>query len=222
MRITRAALAVMGASALLVGSLAGTALADTNVPIYGGHSNITTTAKSLPAITEAGIIMWAADGATSVYKTKQGEARQQFSFDIVTPSNLMLEDDEVTNKVGSITGGKVAHIGAIQFLNTNKGKLVKVGDFSVNFNTMKVYAKSLNGDPIDPLAVFSLVPIDPPLYPAYDDETTPTEATVSGVNVFMTGKGANALNDALSTRFFDGGFKFGKVLSVADLVEPTK
>lgn len=220
MRISRAVLAVMGASALLVGSLAGTALADTDTPIYGGQSTITTTAKSLPAITRAGLIMWGVDGATSVYKTKQGQARQQFGLDIVTPSNLMLENDDITGEVGSITGGKIAHMGAIEFLNTNNGKLVKVGDLIVNFNKMKVFANSVNGDPVDSLAVFSLVPLDPPVYPVYDDEVTPTEATVSGINLVMTGKGAGALNDALSTKFFDSGFKFGKVLSVANLLEP--
>jgi hypothetical protein len=220
MKISRAALAVVGASALLVGTMAGPAMADTNVPIYGGTTTITTTAKALPTITKAGIIMSGVDGATSSYITKSGEARQQFAFDIVTPSNLMLEDDEVTGVVGSITGGKVLHSGSVHFLNTNNGKAVNVGDFSVNFNKMKVYATELNGDPIDALAVFNLVPVETPLYPTYDDEVTPTMATVSGVNLVMTGSGADALNGTLGTKVFDGGLKFGKAVAVAELVAP--
>lgn len=220
MRISRAALAVVGASALLVGTMAGPAMADTNVPIFGGSTTITTTAKSLPTITRAGIVMWGEDGATSTYITKQGEARQRFAFDIVTPSNLMLEDDPVTGAVGSITGGKVAHTGSVHFLNTNNGKVVDVGNFSVNFNKMKVYATELNNDPIDPLAVFNVVPVETPLYPVYDDEVTPTMATISGVNLVMTGSGADALNGALGTKVFDGGLKFGKAVAVAELVEP--
>ena len=102
--------------------------------------------------------------------TKKGEARQQFTFDIVTPSNLKLEDDPVTNKEGSVTGGRVTHKGAITFLNTKNGKKVAVGDFVVNFKKGKVFATSVNGDAVDPLAVFTLDVIDPPLYPVYDDE----------------------------------------------------
>ena len=126
-------------------------MADTNVPIYGGTTTITTTAKSLPTITKAGIVMWGEDGATSTYITKQGEARQRFAFDIVTPSNLMLEDDAVTGAVGSITGGKVAHTGSVHFLNTNNGKVVDVGNFSVNFNKMKVFADRAQQRPHRPI-----------------------------------------------------------------------
>ena len=221
MKISRAALAVVGASALLVGTMAGPAMADTNVSIYGGTTTITTTAKALPTITKAGIIMSGVDSATSNYVTKTGEARQQFAFGIVTPSNLMLEDDPVTNVVGSITGGKVAHNGSVHFLNTNNGKVVDVGNFSVNLNKMKVYATKLNGDPIAPLAVFNVVPVETPLYPTYDNDTTPTMATVSGINLVMTGSGADALNGALGTKVFAGGLKFGKAVAVAELLPPT-
>ncbi len=196
-------------------------MAETNVTIYGGTTTITTTAKALPTITKAGIIMSGVDSATSKYITKSGEARQQFAFGIVTPSNLMLEDDDVTGAVGSITGGKVLHSGSVHFLNTNNGKVVDVGNFSVNFNKMKVFATELNNDPIDPLAVFNLVPVETPLYPTYDDDVLPTIATVSGVNLVMTGSGADALNGALGTKVFDGGLKFGKAVAVADLLPPT-
>ncbi len=218
MKISRAALAVVGASALLVGTMAGPAMADTSVPIFGGTTTITTTAKSLPTITKAGIVMSGVDSATSKYMTKTGEARQQFAFDIVTPSNLMLEDDPVTGAVGSITGGKILHNGSVEFLNTNNGKVVTVGVFSVNFNNMKVFATNVNGDPITPLAVFKLVPVETPVYPTYDDEVAPTMATVSGVNLVMTGSGASTLNSALGTGVFDGGLKFGKAVAVAELL----
>jgi hypothetical protein len=201
--------------------MAGPALADTNVPIYGGTTTITTTAKALPTITKAGIIMSGVDNATSKYITKAGEARQQFAFEIVTPSNVMLEDDDVTGAVGSITGGKVVHNGSVQFLNTNNGKVVDVGNFSVNLNKMKVYATELNNDPIDPLAVFNVVPVETPLYPTYDNDTTPTMATISGVKLVMTRSGAEALNGALRTKVFFRGLKFGKAVAVADLVAPT-
>jgi hypothetical protein len=220
MKFTRAALALAGATALVVSGMAAPALADTDVPIYGGTTTITTTAKSLPKITGAGIVMWGTDGATSKYVTKKGEARQKFTFEIVTPSNLKLEDDPVTNKEGSVTGGKVSHQGAITFLNTKNGKQVAVGDFVVNFKKGKVFATSVNGDAVDPLAVFMLDVIDPPLYPAYDDETTPTMAKISGVNLLMTAKGADALNGLLKTSVFAKDLKFGKAVSMADLVNP--
>ena len=220
MKISRAALAVVGASALLVGTMAGPAMADTTVPILGGTTTITTTPQALPTITKAGIIMSGVDSATSNYITKTGEARQQFAFGITTPSSLLLENDPVTGAVGSITGGKIAHNGSVHFLNTNNGKVVDVGNFSVNFNNMKVFATQLNGDAITPLAVFKLVPVETPLYPVYDNDVTPTMATVSGVNLVMTGSGADALNGALGTKVFAGGLKFGKAVAVAELVAP--
>jgi hypothetical protein len=223
MKFSRAVLAVVGASALLVGTMAGPAMAETDVPIYGGTTTITTTAKSLPAVTKAGIIMIGIDGADSAYVLKDDQTRQWFDFDIVVPSNLLLEDNAVTQEVGSIVGGKIAHSGSIEFINTNNGKAVHVGTFFVNFNKMKVFAKSLNGDTIDPLPVFKVVPVETPLYPVYEDVTAPAEptfATVSGVKVLMTGKAANALNSSLKTKVFEGGLKFGKVVTVAELVAP--
>lgn len=220
MKFTRAALALAGATALVVSGMAAPALADTDVPIYGGTTTITTTAKALPKITGAGIVMWGSDGATSKYLTSMDKAQQQFGFDIVTPSSLMLEDDEATNAVGSVVGGKILHQGDVTFLNTNNGKMLDVGDFAVNFNKMKVFARSVNGDAVDPIAVFKLVVIDPPLYPELDDETTPTTAEVSGVKLLMTGKGAKALNSLLKTKVFAKDLKFGKAAALADLVAP--
>jgi len=219
MKFTRAALALAGATALVVSGMAAPALADTDVPIYGGTTTITTTAKALPKITGAGIVMGAQD-ATSAYVTKKGEARQQFTFDIATPSNLKLEDDPITNKEGSVTGGRVTHKGAITFLNTKNGKNVAVGDFVINFKKGKVFATSVNGDAVDPLAVFTLDVLDPPLYPVYDDELTPTTAKIAGVNLLMTAKGADTLNTALKTSVFAKDLKFGKAVARADLVEP--
>jgi hypothetical protein len=220
MKFTRAALALAGATALVVSGMAAPALADTDVPIYGGTTTITTTAKALPKITGAGIVMWGTDGATSAYVTKKGEARQQFTFDIVTPSNLKLEDDPITNEEGSVTGGRVTHKGAITFLNTKNGKKVAVGDFIINFKKGKVFATSVNGDAVDPLAVFKLDVIDPPLYPVYDDELLPTTAKIAGVNLLMTAKGADTLNELLKTGVFAKDLKFGKAVAKADLVEP--
>ena len=219
MKFTRAALALAGATALVVSGMAAPALADTDVPIYGGTTTITTTAKALPKITGAGIVMGAKD-ATSAYVTKKGEARQQFIFDIATPSNLKLEDDPITNKEGSVTGGRVTHKGAITFLNTKNGKNVAVGDFVINFKKGKVFATSVNGDAVDPLAVFTLDVLDPPLYPVYDDELTPTTAKIAGVNLLMTAKGADTLNTALKTSVFAKDLKFGKAVARADLVNP--
>jgi hypothetical protein len=220
MKFTRAALALAGATALVVSGMAAPALADEVKPIYGGTTTITTTAKSLPKITKAGIVMGAQD-ATSAYVTKKGEARQQFTFDIATPSNLKLEDDPITNKEGSVTGGRVTHTGAITFLNTKNGKDVAVGDFVINFKKGKVFATSVNGDAIDPLAVFKLDVIDPPLYPVYDDDVTPTTAKIAGVNLLMTAKGADTLNTALKTSVFAKDLKFGKAVAMAELVLPT-
>jgi uncharacterized protein YraI len=218
MKLSRAALAVAGASMLVAGAVAMPAIADTDVTVYGGTTTITTTPAALPKITKAGIVMWGADGATSTYKTSKGEARQQFVFSIEKPSNVMLEDDDVTNKVGSLTGGVVNHNGDVMFLNTNNGRKLSVGDFRINFKSMKVLATTVNGDPVDGIAVFNLVAVDPPIYPSLNEDET--QATIAGVNVVLTGKGADALNDALNTKVFDGGLKFGKAVAVADIVEP--
>lgn len=220
MKFTRAALALAGATALVVSGMAAPALADDDVPIYGGTTTITTTAKALPKITGAGIVMSSTDGATSAYVTKKGEARQQFTFDIVTPSNLKLENDPITNAEGSVTGGRVTHKGAMTFLNTNNGKDVAVGDFVVNFKKGKIFATSVNGDAVDPLAVFTLDVLDPPLYPVYDNELTPTTAKIAGVNLVMTAKGADTLNTALKTSVFAKDLKFGKAVAMADLLNP--
>ncbi|MCZ3387771.1 MAG: hypothetical protein LH645_01320 [Actinomycetia bacterium] len=48
----------------------------------------------------------------------------------------------------------------------------------------------------------------------YDDEVAPTMATVSGVNLVVTGSGAAALDSALGRGVFDGRLKFGKAVAV--------
>ncbi len=95
-----------------------------------------------------------------------------------------------------------------------------MGDFVINFKKGKVFATSVNGDAIDPLAVFTLDVIDPPLYPVYDDELTPTTAKIAGVNLLMTAKAADTLNELLKTGVFAKDLKFGKAVAMADLVEP--
>jgi hypothetical protein len=219
MRFLKTALATLGASALAVGMMAAPAMADTNMPLYGGQSDVTTTNAALTHLTTRGILMSGFDGATDVI-LHQGPAQQKFSFELTTPSNLMLEDDVVNpQKVGSVTGGRISHNGAIKFINVKNGKHLAVGDFIVNFNKDKVFATMLNGDPIDPLAVFNIVTVDNNLFPIYKPEGDPTTATLSGINLFMTGGAASALNEALDSHAFDA-MKFGKIRTVADIVEP--
>lgn len=221
MKFTRTALALAGATALVVSGMATTAAADTDVQIYGGTTTITTTAKALPKITTAGIVM---TSAKSAYVTDTNKARQTFEFGIEAGSNVMLEDDPAgAQPVGSITGGRILHKGDITFFNTKNGKDVAVGDFIINLKKGKVFATSLNGDPLaDHLAVFVLQVLDPPLVPVYDnaDPAKATTATVSGVKLLMTSKAAGALNDALATDVFAKDLKFGKSVSVADIVAP--
>jgi len=222
MRFLKTALATAGASALLVGTLAAPALADENVPLYGGTTQITTVAKVVPYLTGHGIVMTPGEEATNEVIIKNGVVRQRFGFGITTPSNLMLEDDPITNEVGSVVGGSVGHFGAVKFLNTNKGKTLMLGGFVVNFDENRVFATTLNGDPIDPVAAFRLVVIDPPLYPVYDPVISPTTATVSGINLYVTRNAAKTLNETLGTHAFktDGTMKFAKVVTMANLVAP--
>ena len=72
MKFTRTALALAGATALVVSGMAAPALADTDVPIYGGTTTITTTAKALPKITGAGIVMWGTDGRDLGVRDEEG------------------------------------------------------------------------------------------------------------------------------------------------------
>jgi hypothetical protein len=218
MKTLRTALAFAGASALLVGAMTAPALADTNVPIYGGTTTVTVTSSALPKITRAGIVMWGVNGASSKYVSGKS-ARQEFAFGITTPSSIKLEDNAAGGKVGSVVGGRIQHKGSIKFLNTNNGKVAKVGDFVVNLSKMKVFATKLNGDPIDPTAVFTVVPVKTPVMPTYNKKNAPTVAKVSGLNLKLTKTGAGALNDLLKTKFFDAGFVFAKASVKADLVK---
>jgi len=219
MRLSRKVLAIVGASTLLVGTVAAPAMADSTVPIYGGRTEITTTAKVLHNLTAAGILMKGTNGASSVIIRKGGEARQQFTFSVTTPSKLTLEDNPIGGTVGAVTGGKVTHTGTIRVLNTNNGKVMKFGDFVVNFDRMKVFARSINGDMVDPVAVFVVKVFDPPLVPTYNDKTAPTKARVAGIGIHLTRGAASLLNGELNSKVFEGGMMFGKVVTVADLVK---
>ena len=219
MRLAKTVIAIMGASMLLVGTVATPALADTDLSVYGGNTKITTSGETLTELLHHGVVMSAAEGAKSVRVRHEGVVRQRFTFGITTPSNLMLEDDPVTGKVGSVTGGRYQHLGAIKFLKTQTAKSLKLGGFGLNFTYMTVFATELNGDPVDPVAVFQVHVVDPPLYPVYDSKSNPTTATVSELRLTLTQDAADLLNNELNARVFEGGMKFGHVVSVAQLVK---
>lgn len=219
MRLAKTVTAILGASMLLVGTVATPALADTDLAVYGGKTKITTTGETLTELLHHGVIMSAAEGAKSLRVRDDGVVRQRFVFDITTPSNLMLEDDPVTGKVGSVTGGRYQHLGAIKFLKTQTAKSLKIGGIGLNFNYMTVFATEVNGDPVDPMALFQVHVVDPPLYPVYDDKDNPTTATVSELRLTLTKDAADLLNDELNARVFEGGMKFGHVVSVGHLIK---
>jgi hypothetical protein len=97
-----------------------------------------------------------------------GVVRQRFVFGIEQPSNLLLEDDQVTGRVGSVVGGRIQHLGATKFLHAKATKSLKLGGFGLNFN-------------YDTVSV-----VNPPLYPTYDDKDNPTTATVSELRLTLT------------------------------------
>jgi hypothetical protein len=217
MKLLKAAIATMGASALLIGAMAAPALADQKVPLYGGDTQVTTAAGVLQNLTARGITMTPRAQATSVRVEKAGTIRQQFTFPITTPSFLTLEDNAITGEVGSIIGGKVVHRGGIKFTHTHNGNRVAVGGFVVNLNKGKVFATWLNGDKVDPIAIFKIVQVDPPLYPVYNQKVDPTKATVRGLNLYLTPGAATLLNDTLKVQAFDSSVLFASAVTKADL-----
>jgi hypothetical protein len=221
MRLFKAALATVGASALLVGALASPALADVKLPVYGGVNDVTTAASVVPYLSDRGIIMTATEQATSDYIVAEGTVRQEFLFPVTTPSALLLEDNVVTGNEGSVVGGKVKTLGAIKFTHTHNGQKAKLGGWIMNLNTMRVYATVVNGDPVSPMAVFRIVLVDPPLYPSYDRKTNPTAATLGGINLYLTSGAAKWLNSELIVKAFptNGTMRFAFVSTYLDLMK---
>lgn len=220
MRITTKVLTALGAAALVAGTMAGPAMADTDLPIYGGHTEVTVPHNMLHHLTNKGIDMTGADGASSIIIGKADTSKQRFTFGVTTPSNLMLEDNPIGGVVGEVTGGRIAHLGTIRLVNIANGKEMKFGDFVVNFNRMKVFATSLNGDAITPLPAFVINFNAPGLVPTYNDQDPPTKARLAGLHLHITGGAAKLLNDELNSNAFKSGMKFGKVVTVAELVKP--
>lgn len=221
MRLFKSALATIGVSAVLMGVMAAPALADKTVPVYGGITNVTTAAPVVPYLSDRGILMTPTGGATSDYVMKGTEVRQFFNFAIHGPSYITLEDNQVAGPVGSIVGGRIAHLGGIRFLHTHNGQKAQLGNFVVNLNKGFVFATQMNGDPLTkPVAVFRIVINDPPLYPVYNQKVDPTKAKVTGVTLFMTSGAATLLNSELKVKAFptDGSLKFGFVVIKANLV----
>jgi hypothetical protein len=162
--------------------------------------------------------MTAANGATSTRVRDHGVIQQRFVLPITTPSSLLLEDNPITHKVGSVVGGRIQNLGSIKFLKTQTGKALSLGGFVLNFGAMKVYATTQNGDPLSsPVAMFRVHIINPPLYPAYDNPNDPTTATVAGLRLNLAPDAATLLNNELSAQVFVSGMKFGHLVSFADL-----
>ena len=212
MKALRSVLVMLGATALLVGTAAAPALADTKVPLTGGTTYILTSKTVLPTLTSKGIVMRTRDGAGWKYVRKVGQPMQQlFAFSIVKKSYVTLEDNPQL-KVGSLTGGVVNHKGDIQFFNVNNGQQITLGDFRVNIKTSRVLATTLNGDQLTkPIAVFSITYVKTPVYPKYNDKANPTRARISGIKLTLTAGAGTALNKALRTTAFptDGSLLFG-------------
>jgi hypothetical protein len=212
MKAVRSVLVMLGATALLVGTAAAPALADTKVPLTGGTTSITTSKTVLPALTANGILMKTRDGASSTFVRKVGGPMQQrFMFPIVSPSAIMLQNDP-QGKLGTVTGGVVNHRGDLQFFNVNNGRQITLGDFRVSIKSGRVLATTRNGDPMNkPIAVFKITFVKTPVYPKYDNKNNPTRATISGIKLTLTPRAGAALNDALRISVFptDGSLLFG-------------
>lgn len=182
-------LTVITTVAVVTAGLAAGPAAAAPAAVTGGRTTVTTAPGIATTLLRNGIVPVVTAPGRAGVTLNQG-LRVKASFP-VTGGAVQLEP----------LAGQVTHRGGIKFVNLRTFKALEVGNFTIDLNTGQLTGAVNRGATRVPVFDLDLS--------AASIEVRGSTVVVSNVGLDLTAVAATALNDALRTRVFAGGLRFG-------------
>jgi hypothetical protein len=190
-RLSRVAVLVAAAAALLALGGPAAATAGTTVRLDGNRTTLTTDTATTGVLVSHGILPLPVGPSTVTPVVNHGIALR-YSFPI---TGGMVD-------AGTLAG-YIKHSGGLRFLNLANGHTLTLTNFKILISAHPGLTAEVNGDPSVRVRILNL-----DLSGASIGKDVPS-VTVSGVKARLTRTAASALNDALGVSFFARGITLG-------------